>query len=454
MHAYLHALIFMIFLHYCLIACIHTNMIDLLLLRIPFKSNFVLEIKSHDEVGGRYGKFVDLIEICRLSGCMLGARTVEFCIDGDLKISDLNHPFESLPSSFASLAVKIRAGSATMLPCVEIKASPAKLLQGHNVFGSENLELCATELLSGLAYGMPKLFDLLDIPNTNLDWIDVTYSAHVDNELIAQQVIDLLKNVTSGQTKKSRYNREYQTTVEWNTGSQLKSLKIYLKYYEVINQLNELRKLLLTRPNDKLLLKKINILSNEKLIDFAKKCVRFEARLKHSYLEKHGVPRNLFKFIKYQQDSEKNGKNIIRELWQIAFKDILLAIQGAEMNIYDDEKIRGFLNNNFSTITRTGNVSYSRANRIYQFYRSLLNDGYEFVRNSMPRNTFWRYEQNLLSIGLSKLQLQNLQQHKNNVVPIIRVIDIDFSNQCPEWYTEPRSFYDDLDNISLFDLAS
>ncbi|OCG58307.1 hypothetical protein A9G37_06915 [Gilliamella sp. GillExp13] len=79
-----------------------------------------------------------------------------------------------------------------MKPCIEINASPAKLLQGHNVFGTENLELCATatELLSGLVYGMPKLFDLLDISNTNLDWIDVTYSAHVDNELIAQQVID------------------------------------------------------------------------------------------------------------------------------------------------------------------------------------------------------------------------------------------------------------------------
>jgi len=429
-------------------------MIDLLLLRIPFKSKFVLQIKSHDDVGGSYGQYVDLMEICKLSGCALGARTVEFCIDGDLQVRDLNHPFESLPSSFGSLAVKIHAGSITMKPCVEIKASPAKLLQGHNVFGSENLELCATELLSGLAYGMPKLFDLLDISNTNLDWIDVTYSAHVDNELIAQQVIDSLKNVTSGQTKKSRYNREYQTTVEWNTGSQLKSLKVYLKYYEVINQLNELKKLLLTRPNDKLLLKKINILSNEDLINFAKKCVRFEARLKHSYLEKHGIPRNLFKFIKYQQDSETNGKNIIRELWQIAFNDILLAIQGAEMNIYDDKRIRTLLNDSYFTITRTGKISYSKANRIYIFYRSLLNDGYQFVKNSMNRMSFHRYEKSLLSIGLSKMQLQNLQQQKNNVIPMCRVINIDFGHQRPSWYVEPTSFYDDSNNILLFELAS
>lgn len=190
------------------------------------------------------------------------------------------------------------------------------------------------------------------------------------------------------------------------------------------------------------------------MINFAKKCVRFEARLKHSYLEKHGIPRNLFKFIKYQQDSETNGKNIIRELWQIAFNDILLAIQGAEMNIYDDKRIRTLLNDSYFTITRTGKISYSKANRIYIFYRSLLNDGYQFVKNSMNRMSFHRYEKSLLSIGLSKMQLQNLQQQKNNVIPMCRVINIDFGHQRPSWYVEPTSFYDDSNNILLFELAS
>ena len=449
MHECLHARLFMTILHYCLVVCINADMIDLLLLRIPFKSDFILQTKSHDDFGGRYGQYVDLMEICKLSGCALGARTVEFCIDGDLQVRDLNHPFESLPSSFGSLAVKIHAGSITMKPCVEIKASPAKLLQGHNVFGSENLELCATELLNGLAYGMPQLFDLLDICNTNLDWIDVTYSAYVDNELIAQQVIDSLKNVTNGQTKKSRYNREYQTTVEWNTGSQLKSLKVYLKFYEVINQLSELEKLSLSKHQDHLLQRKINILSNSDLIDWAKKCVRFEARLKHSYLEKHGIPRNLFKFIKYQKDKQKNGINIIRELWQIAFKDILSVIKGADMNVYDDKRIRTLLNDSYFTVTRTGKISYSKSNKIYSFYRALLNDGYQFVKNSMDRKTFWRYEQDLLSIGLSKMQLQNLQQQKNNVIPMCRVINIDFNCQRPSWYVKPTSFYDDPKNLEF-----
>ncbi|WP_392565056.1 phage/plasmid replication protein, II/X family [Orbus wheelerorum] len=412
-----------------------------------------MQTKSHDEFGGRYGQYVDLMEVCRLSGCKLGARSVEFCIDGDLQVKDLNHPFESLPSSFGSLAVKIHAGSITMKPCVEIKASPAKLLQSHNVFGTENLELCATELLNGLAFGMPKLFDLLNIANTSLDWIDVTYSAHVQNEVIAQQVIDLLKNVTSGQTKKSRYNKEYETTVEWNTKSQLKTLKVYLKGFEVSRQLIELEKSLQANPTDKLLNVKYATLANQSLIDWAKKCVRFEARLKHSYLEKHNIPRNLIDAIQYQKNCVKEGKNIIQNLWEIAFKDLLNAIKGAEMNIYDDKKIRQSLKDAFFTITPKGNFSYSKADKLYSFYRALLNDGYDFVKSSMDRKTFWRHEIDLLSIGLSKSQLQNLQQQKNNVIPFCRVIDIDFSRQRPDWYEEPKSFYDNPNNLALLKVA-
>ena len=71
-------------------------MIDLLLLRIPFKSKFVLQTKSHGDTGGRYGQYVDLIEICKFSGCArfipvytgnitcyrasTGARTVYPCV--------------------------------------------------------------------------------------------------------------------------------------------------------------------------------------------------------------------------------------------------------------------------------------------------------------------------------------------------------------------------------------
>ncbi|WGM17561.1 phage/plasmid replication protein, II/X family (plasmid) [Arsenophonus nasoniae] len=82
------------------------------------------------------GGSIDFIQIAKLSGIRLSARDVEFEIKGDLSVQGLAHPFESLPTHFASLGMKIYQGTHLIFPRVNLKASPAKLLQGHNVFGS------------------------------------------------------------------------------------------------------------------------------------------------------------------------------------------------------------------------------------------------------------------------------------------------------------------------------
>ncbi|MBF4269555.1 hypothetical protein EAY71_22065, partial [Vibrio anguillarum] len=45
----------------------------------------------------------------------------------------------------------------------------------------------------------------------------------------------------------------------------------------------------------------------------------------------------------------------------------------------------------------------------------------------------------LLVAGFSKAQIQNLQgQGKDNVIPLLQVINVDFDNQRPDWYVEPQ----------------
>ncbi|MGK5496300.1 phage/plasmid replication protein, II/X family, partial [Klebsiella pneumoniae] len=83
--------------------------------------------------------------------------------------------------------------------------------------------------------------------------------------------------------------------------------------------------------------------------------------------------------------------------------------------------------------------SYAKAHRVFGFYRRLMNEGYEAVKLTMDRATFWRAEKDLLDIGFSKAALQNLQQNQANVIPIIKMVNVDFSNQYPDWYTEPCS---------------
>ena len=411
-------------------------MIDFLKLSIPFKPEHIIVCKDGDT------SFLKetLIEIARKTGIKLKSSNVTFEIDGDLDVQELSHPYESIPSYFSSLAMKVFNGSEQLKtpPYVELKASPAKLLQGHNVFGSTNIETCAFAMLQPLIYSMPELYEMLDVDNVTVDWIDTTYSAHIVSETVQKQVIAFMQNVRAGQTRKTQYNREYETTAEWNSGSEHRMLKVYLKGAEVQKRLSELQAELKKAPNKQNIINQINVLSNPELIEFSKKCVRFEARLKQRYLDKKQIPRNLFELIRYQRQYEKNGKSLIIDLWQDAFKDIMGAIGEANMNIYNRDNIQSLLKKHYYSVTPKGNISYAKADRLFSFYKNLLNDGYQETLNSMPRNSFWRYEKDLLEIGLTKAQLQNLKVHeKANIIPLMRLVEINFGEQRPDWYVEP-----------------
>ena len=411
-------------------------MIDFLKLSIPFKSEHILVCKDGET------SFLkeNLIEISRKAGLKLRSGNVTFQIDGDLEISELSHPYESIPSYFASLAMKVFNGSELLKtpPYVELKASPAKLLQGHNVFGSTNIETCAFAMLQPLIYSMSELYEMLDVDNVTVDWIDTTYSAHIVSETVQKQVIAFMQNVRAGQTRKTQYNREYETTAEWNSGSEHRTLKVYLKGAEVQKRLSELQAELRKTPNKQNIINQINVLSNPELIEFSKKCVRFEARLKQRYLDKKQIPRNLFELIRYQRQYEKNGKSLIIDLWQDAFKDIMGAIGEANMNIYNRDNIQKLLKKHYYSVTPKGNISYAKADRLFSFYKNLLNDGYQETMSFMNRQTFWRYEKDLLEIGLTKAQLQNLKSHeKANIIPLMRLVEINFGEQRPHWYVEP-----------------
>ncbi|MFA9617516.1 phage/plasmid replication protein, II/X family, partial [Mannheimia sp. E15BD] len=167
-------------------------------------------------------------------------------------------------------------------------------------------------------------------------------------------------------------------------------------------------------PSKKYLQNSIQVLSNPNLIEFSKKCVRFEARLKQRYLDKHQIPRNLFDLINYQRDYEEQGRSLIKDLWQDAFKDIIKAVGESNMNIYNRDQIQRLLRKNYFSITPKGNVSYAKADRLFSFYKNLLSDGYRETSNCMDRKTFWRYEKDLMAVGLTKAQLQNLKAHERH----------------------------------------
>lgn len=427
-------------------------MIDFLKLSVPFKPEYVL---SSDD-----SSFVDLKQIGELAQIKLSARNVEFEVDGDLSVSGLSHPWESIPSWFSGLALKIHGGGQKLPPCVELKASPAKLLQGHNVYGSDDLELCAFEMLFVLAESHPYLYDLLSVNDTTLDWIDVTFSARADNQSTALQVIHALRNVRNGHIKPSRYNEAHETTVYWNKGSRHIERKAYLKLPELLKDFGDLNKKI-EKAKTATYVKEENYHVHRryfhlssiflKLQQYAVGLIRFEARLKRRWLDEFkldknnplsGFPLNLFEAINFQKSYELTKKScLIADMWRMAFKELFAAIEGESMNIYDDEKVKVKLNDLYASVTRTGNISYAKADRVFRFYRALVAEGYDAVRDSYSsRMSFWRLEQDLLLAGFSKVQLQQLYGSKDsNVIPLIRIVNVDFGKQHPDFYQEPVS---------------
>lgn len=413
-------------------------MIDRLKISIPFKESF-----THSTYQSKSGESVSYVDIkeCSRRGIGLEARTIYFTGEvgaEQYEVSDLRHPFESLPTHFTGMAFKIYQGTRLRSPCIELKASPAKILQGHNVYGPTSIETGAIEMLMAFYNAYPDVYEMLDTNASTLDAIDATYSARVETEQQARQVIQQLKNVSHKQMRTAVRN-EHETTVYFNKGSRHCDRKAYLKSPEFTHQLNQLRSLQKKgdRANDRV----IEVMSDPKLINYTRHLVRFEAGAHRRYLNDLGIPRNLFDAINYQKEYESSGKNLIADIWKKAFTPLLEALKGQHMNIFNDEEVHNKLKQIYFRYTPKGNVSHAKADKLFRFYRSLVSDGYYAVYQSFTsRATFSRQLNDLLAIGFSKAQLQNLQGNSNdNVVPLLQVINVDFANQHPADYIEPKS---------------
>ncbi|ELA8467635.1 TPA: phage/plasmid replication protein, II/X family [Vibrio alginolyticus] len=413
-------------------------MIDMLKISVPFKPEFLLE--SQQNASGECVSYVDIRE-CSRRGIGLEAKVVHFTGESaldDIEVGDLRHPYQSLPTSFTGMAFKIFQGTPLRDACVELKASPAKILQGHNVYGSTNIITGAYEMLMALYNSYPDFADMLDFTASTLDAIDCTFSARAKTELQAKQVINQLKSVANKQMRASVRN-EHETTCYFSRGSRHVDRKVYLKGFEFNRQLQQLRAL--QEKGDSSYDRVIDVMGDPNLINYARNLIRFEAGAKRRYLDDMGVPKNLFEACQFQEQYEKDGNCLIQDIWSKAFSPLLEALEGQKMNIFNDEEVHNKLKALYGKLTPKGNMSYSKADRVFRFYRSLVSDGYNAVKDSFSaRRTFYDNLNLLLDAGFSKAQIQNLQGNgKDNVVPLLQVIEIDFSQQRPADYVEPKA---------------
>lgn len=406
-------------------------MIDLLRIAIPFETDFVAG--SDDCSNG----LVDL-KVCQSFGAKLEAGDVVYDENGNPEVSSLRSPYQSLASSHSTLSFKIFAGGANYWPFVEIKASPAKLLQGHNVYGSCDIELCVEAMVSTLTTALPKFCTMLDFYSAEIKQIDCTFTAHMPDETTSRNVIHALRNISNGQTRSSK--SAHDTTAYFGKGSRHKRLKIYLKHFELQQQIKDaLAKYEKTKHD--LHLQQAQALQQPSVVNFAKNALRFEASIMPRMFERLGFPKRVGDFVGKCQ--EFNGCPI-QYMWSLAFKDIFESFKGVDMKVYDDEKIHLALRDKFKKETKNG-FSYNKADRLFRFFRSIKHEGFEEAKSSFPKNTFYD-NLRLLTEVVPKAYLQNLQSIVSNVVPLVRFIDVDFNKQHPENWQEPKPLHEQIQN--------
>ena len=356
--------------------------------------------------------------------------------DGALQADYLRHAWESLSTGFTPLAFKVFHESLgkRLMPGIEIKASPAKLLQGHNVFGPVCIEKGALVMLKWVAGTYPTLFAMLDVKSAQVYALDCTYSARMPNERTAQQVIDALRGTSNGHTKSRGDN--YQTTAYWGAKeSRLKRLKAYLKHPEFLRQLEDAKR---AGRGDLSAARTMKVLSNPLLQEHAKDLLRFEATVMHRWLERSGVSSRLVDLIAHQQQLQREGRCFIQECWQAVTAPIFAAFEGMTMKQIDDEKVLAALTEHHMKYDRKGQPNDSHARNLFRTYRSIKDYGWDETMQSMSRATFYRHVTEICEAGLSKAALQKLHEvDKGNVVPLLRFVQVDFSAQRPDWYVEP-----------------
>jgi II/X family phage/plasmid replication protein len=338
-------------------------------------------------------------------------------VDPDGTLYGLRHVWTAIPSSFSSLAFKIFDHNDDRTnhpdPFIEINASPAKLAHGHNLYGTDDLSEAALYLLELLYETFPSLAEKLDYSTWEVAEIDITYHSWAEDSRRAGEFIRSLGNLSNGQT---RARMGIGNTVYFGKkNSRLKKIKVYEKLSEVENQINKTK----SSKNP------ISQYLSDDLKAWANGMIRWEATLKSRWFERRGIPTNLFEMAKQFQ---------AHTYWQEATNDIFEALKGGTMKIIKDEKIHESLRALYPTIGKRG-TTYTVADGAYRTYRAIRHDGYDAVKATMSKNTFYRHLDMILHCGLSKAALQNMSPVNQGaeIIPLVRYAVVEFRNQYPHF---------------------
>lgn len=407
-------------------------MLDFLVIRVPMKEEFVNRQGDLQVVKG------DVADYGLASATRFIKRDP---VTREVTHGELYHPYESLPSSYSSMAIKFYDTCRLSPPYMEMKASPAKLLQGHNVYGGESIFNGAAEMFAILNEVYPWfLSECLDIEKSDVRQLDTTFSARLPSANMVLPAIRFLSSVSNGQMRNDSKKRDFINTAYFGGAtSRLVRSKIYGKGNEVKHTIEQLQK----KANRGCVASydALKIYTPE-LIEFSSCLLRFEhsvmaRKLERKTTERDALPTNLWRLIEHQY----RNPDLLQQLWLEGFTPILKALEGEVMQNVDDKEIQNLCRSKLLTVTPSGKESLTKANNAHNFYQLLKMNGYEDIKTRYSPAQFNRLVKSLCDIGIPKALLQNLGKGAGRVIPMVDIVKIDFSNQAPTGYVPPNSLH-------------
>ncbi|AZM39877.1 replication protein [Acinetobacter baumannii] len=398
-------------------------MLDFLRLAIPIIPTHVRSLDNHHWFNGDIRDF----------GIPAATRHVSKLDDGTTTTGELYHPYESLPSDYTDMAMKFFTNTMNTPPYVEIKASPLKLLQGHNVYGFESIELGSDHMLGMLFEAFPQLLPILDLENIEVLCVDTTYLVRLPHQSMVQPTLDYMANLAAGHRKARQV--KYENFISWgNDGASIRP-KAYGKFEEVKAQLHKIQK----KADKGCQRSKALVCAMHDVLPFANAVVRLEARITKTYMSKNGIPTNLFQLIKLQHEQPE----LLLRLWHVAFDPILDRMKGKYMNFSNDAEILELFKSKLVTYNaKTGKPSFTRANNAMKFYSLIRQIGLVATRKLYNESAFYKALAHLEACEISMGHLQNLAKNPNGkVIPFVRLFELKMADQLPSDYVQPVSQY-------------
>jgi II/X family phage/plasmid replication protein len=407
---------------------------------VPFKSSAVSKIES--EIEGYSSYFVDWKKYQTWPTYAPDVSNIE-----GLPVIECWEPrkWDSISSGFAGIAVGFfpeGEGFGTF-PCVRIKCSPAKIVQGHNVFGSEFGHVGMLKMIKTFCDNYPQIFEDLDFNNAKFRYMDFTFSTRL-SEFFGTRIFPIFESLAH----RNQAKRKNENYLQISPNSDRVRLKLYSKHQEVLADIKQCEKKRSPR---------LEIISNPDLVSFTKGLYRFEATIGPRKFEQLGIPVNIWEFLFFEQWFYKtHGYTVSQYLWQVAFDPLFSQFEGCAMSKVDDYEIQKKISVKHDKVKDDGKICKRRSNAVFKTFRDIKRDGYKALCKENNK-TFFRNVSFLIEAGIQEAFLKTIEPEgfNNNVVPFIQIIKIDFKNQRPHWYVEPSLGVTELQTpLGLLKLAS